>query len=249
MKLLAIVGSYRTGKTIDTLTERAIAGAHANEGVSVETVRLIDRDIKYCSNCMVCRNDDPSKEIAKCSIDDDMQEIYPAIQQADGFIFATPINIGTVTAVMKTFLERTCWTLAKPGTRPIKGCPQPRTTFRKRAIIILSSGAVPPILRRFCDDATSLIKSSCECSFGADVVGTLYAGAVEKRGIDRYLDKAYELGKRLTRDAALPTGPAAFDSTPYIGTPPSQNIPSRTQNHWYLFPSQERETQWMTSRF
>lgn len=201
MKLLAINGGYRIGKTIDALVERAIEGARQGADIPVERVRLIERNIRYCTNCMVCRKDDPAKEFARCPIDDDMREIYPAIQQADAFIFATPINLGTVTAVMKTFLERTCWTLARPGMRPIKGCPEPRTTRRKRAVIILSSGVVPPILRRFCDDASSLIKSSCKSSFGASVVGSMYAGAIEKRGVDSYLDKAYRLGKRLTRDA------------------------------------------------
>ena len=201
MNLLAFVGSYRKGKTIDTLVDKAIDGAQQVDGVSVEKIYLKDKDIKYCTNCMVCRKDDPSKEIAICPIADDMQDIYPAIQKADAFIFATPINCGTVTAVMKTFLERTCWTLAKPGRRPLKGCPEPRTTRDKRAIIILSTGIVPPLLRRFCDDATSLIKSNCACCFGAKVIGSVYAGAVEKRGPDRYLDRAYELGRKLTRGA------------------------------------------------
>jgi hypothetical protein len=53
-------------------------------------------------------------------------------------------------------------------------------------------------LRRFCDDATSLIKSTVRDSLNARVVGDLYAGAVEKRGIDPYLQKAYRLGKKLS---------------------------------------------------
>lgn len=146
---------------------------------------------------MICREDDPSKPIADCPIGDDMQELFPAIEKADAFIFATPINCGTVTAVMKTFLERTCWTLAKPGRWPFKGCPAPRSTNKKRAIVILSTGIVPPLLRYFCDDATSLIKSNASCCFGAKVVGTLYAGDVEGRGIGGYLEKAHRLGKLL----------------------------------------------------
>lgn len=200
MKLLTITGSYRKGKTIDTLVERAIDGAKQSADTQVERIRLIERNIQYCTNCMACRNDDPSKDFGQCPIDDDMQQMYPEIQAADAFIFATPINIGTATAVMKTFLERTCWTLAKPGNRPIKGCPVPRSKRQKRAVIILSSGVVSPFLRQFCDDATSLIRSSCQCSFGASVVGSLYAGAIENKGMDRYLERAYKLGKRLTKD-------------------------------------------------
>ena len=117
--------------------------------------------------------------------------------EADCFIFATPINCGTVTAVMKTFLERTVWVFAKPGKFPINGCPQTRTSKKKKAIIILSTGIVPSFLRRFCDDATTLIKDNCEISYNAKVIGTLYAGAVENKGINPYLGKAYKLGKKL----------------------------------------------------
>lgn len=30
------------------------------------------------------------------------------------------------------------------------------------------------------------------------IVGSVYAGVVEKRGVDAYLEKAYKLGTRLT---------------------------------------------------
>lgn len=199
MKTLAIIGSYRKGRTIDTLVDRAIegAGAESHGRVDIEKLHLIDNSIEYCRNCMVCRNDDPDKERARCVIADDMQPIYPMVEGADALIFGTPVNMGTVTAVMKTFLERTCWVFAKPGRRPIRGCPTPRARREKKAIIILSSGIVPPFLRRWCDDATALIKSQCASSFNARVVGSLYAGAVEKRGVEAYLDRAYELGRRL----------------------------------------------------
>ncbi len=199
MKVQAIIGTYRKGKTIDTLVDKAIEGAQLASGVSVEKIHLKDKDIKYCTNCMVCRNDDPTKHIAKCPIKDDMQDLNSLFAEADGYIFATPINCGTVTAVMKTFLERTVWVHGRPGKRPINGCPEPRSQTQKRAIIILSTGIVPPLLRRFCDDATSLIKSNCECSYNTKVIGTLYAGAVENRGLERYLHRAFTLGKKLTR--------------------------------------------------
>jgi hypothetical protein len=192
------MGSYRKGKTIDTLLDKAIEGAKAgNSQVEVEKVSLIDKHIEYCKNCMVCRNDDPEKNIAKCIISDDMQNLYPMLDQADAFMFGTPVNMGHETAIMKTFLERICWVLAKPGNYPLKGCPEPRIRRRKNAIIILSSGIIHPFLRRWCDDATSLIKSMCSVSLNAKVIGSLYAGAVEKRGLTAYLDKAYRLGQKL----------------------------------------------------
>ena len=74
MKIVALMGSYRKGKTIDTLVNRAIKGVRSGDlGGEVEKIVLIDRHIEYCRNCGVCRNDDPGKRIARCAIDDDMQ--------------------------------------------------------------------------------------------------------------------------------------------------------------------------------
>jgi len=61
----------------------------------------------------------------------------------------------------------------------------------------LSSGIITPLLRRFCDDATPLIKSTIGDSLNAKLVGTLYAGGVEKVCLDRYLAAAYKLGQKL----------------------------------------------------
>ena len=69
MKVVAIMGSYRKGKTIDTLVDRAIEGVKAaNQGAEIDKITLVDRDIQYCRNCGVCREDDPAKPTARCAI-------------------------------------------------------------------------------------------------------------------------------------------------------------------------------------
>lgn len=201
MNILVINGSYRKGKTIDTLINKAIEGIkQVNSSIEVEKIYLIDKNIRYCTNCMTCRNDDPKKPIARCVIQDDMQEIYQKMDIADGYIFGTPVNCGTVTAVLKTFIERTVWIFSKPGTKPIKGCPNPRTNKKKTAMFIISSGIVPPFLRRFCDDASKLIKDMLECSFNTKIVANIYAGAVEKRGIPYYFDQVHKGGRKLAQN-------------------------------------------------
>ena len=198
MKIVAVMGSYRKGQTIDTLVDRAIAGVKSTQpSAEVEKITLIDRDIQYCRNCGVCRKDDPAKPIARCAIQDDMQQILPLMADADAYIFGVPIFEGTVNAVTKTFLERICWTMAKAGRWPIKGCPEPRSNVKKQAIAIMSSGLIVPMLRTFCDDATKLIKSTIGDSLNAKLIGTLYAGGVEKVGMNRYLEQAHKLGRKL----------------------------------------------------
>ena len=198
MNLVAIMASYRKGRTIDTLIDRAIAGVQAaNPATAVEKIVLVDRHIEYCRNCMVCKQDDPAKPYARCVIPDDMTAIYPLLANADAFLFGTPINMGRETAILKTFMERCCWVLAKPGHVPIEGCPAPRCPRTRKAAAILSTGTVPPWLRLFCDDATVLIKDFCKCMLNARLTGSLYAGAVEKRSPDHYADAAFRLGRKL----------------------------------------------------
>ncbi|MFC1703334.1 flavodoxin family protein [Candidatus Omnitrophota bacterium] len=200
MKILAISGSYRRGKTIDTLIDKAIEGIkQADSSAKVEKIHLVDKNIKYCTNCMTCRNDDPEKPVARCVINDDMQEMYKKINEADGYIFGTPVNCGTVTAVLKTFIERSTWIFSKPGTKPFKGCPTPRTKKKKAALFIISSGIIPPILRRFCDDASKLLKDYIQCCFDTKIVGNMYAGAVERRGVSYYFEQSKKNGEKLTR--------------------------------------------------
>ena len=87
--------------------------------------------------------------------------------------------------------------MAKAGRWPVKGCPEPRNPVKKQAIAILSSGIIVPFLRMFCDDATKLIKSTIGDSLNAKLIGTLYAGGVEKVGMERYLERAHKLGQKL----------------------------------------------------
>ena len=200
MKILAFCGSYHKNGVIDQLMNKSIEGIRAViPKAEIEKIYLIDKKIEYCRGCMVCHNDDPAKAVATCVIHDDMQEIYKKMDEADGFIFGSPIFIGTITAVMKTFCERFAWVLAKPGRWPIKGCPTARTNRRKAAILIMSTGAVPTWLRRFCDDATKFFKETLPCTLNAKIVGSLYAGAVgaNNPNADRYFNKAVQLGEKL----------------------------------------------------
>jgi len=107
--------------------------------------------------------------------------------------------IGVPPGILTAFLERVCWTFAKPERRilTITGCPLPRDPKPRRAAIIVSAGVVPPFFRRFCDEAPPYISSSIRDSLNAETIGSFYAGALEKRGVEPYLDKAFRLGRRL----------------------------------------------------
>ena len=200
MNLLAIVGSPRKGKATDTLVNKVIEGAKSgNPNGTVKKINLSDHDIQFCKNCLACRDSKTQEPVARCSIRDDMDQIYEDVLNSDALIFGTPVHMGFATAIMMTFLERICWTFAKPERRilTLSECPLPRSEKKRKAVIIVISWIVPPIYRRFCDLATPLIKQTIMDSLNAKTVGNMYAGDVEHRGVEYYFEKAFKLGKKL----------------------------------------------------
>ncbi|GHU48768.1 flavodoxin family protein [Bacilli bacterium] len=59
-----------------------------------------DLNIKPCQSCYGCKKDE------RCVIEDDMQEIYKSLAQADALVFGSPIYMGQMTAQAKTFIDR-----------------------------------------------------------------------------------------------------------------------------------------------
>ncbi|MBA4418482.1 MAG: hypothetical protein C0392_11335 [Syntrophus sp. (in: bacteria)] len=202
MNLLAIVGSPRKGRATDSLIDKAVEGFISNDpkGI-VNKIRLIDKDINFCKNCLLCRDSDTKGPVAKCSIRDDMDQISEDILASDALILGTPVHMGSVTALMMTFLERICWTFARPGRQilTMSGIPLPRSGKKRKAAIIVTSGIVPPIFKVFCNNATPLIRGTIMDSLNAKTVGTMYAGDIEHRGVEYYADKAFALGRKLAR--------------------------------------------------
>jgi hypothetical protein len=137
--------------------------------------------------------------VAECVIEDDMNDLRQDVLKSDSLIFGTPVHMGYATAVTMTFLERIIWTFAKPERKvlTISGCPLPRSDKKRKAVIIVVSGIVPPVFRKLCDQATPLIKESIRDALNAMTVGSMSAGGVKNRGVEYYFDKAFNLGRKL----------------------------------------------------
>ena len=200
MNLLAIIGSPRKGKATDTLVDKAIEGVlKKSNDASVNRIYLSDNEINYCKDCLTCWRSDTEGPVAKCVIRDDMDIINQDILKADSLILGTPIHMGYATALMMTFLERICWTFAKPAKSYVfvKGCPAPRSDKKRKAVIIAVSGMIPTRFKKLCNWATPQIKGVIKDSLNAKTVGELYAGDVWHRGVEHYFEKALVLGQKL----------------------------------------------------
>ncbi len=110
MRILGIVCSPRKGGNTEILVREALE-AVKGAGGETELILVADLDISPCDACETCR------ETGVCVIDDGMQEIYRAMEEADGIIFGTPVYFLNVSAQAKAVMDRTYAFLGAPKLR------------------------------------------------------------------------------------------------------------------------------------
>jgi len=75
-------------------------------GFQTEQFSMRGKSISPCKHCDYCLK---NKE---CIVKDDMQQLYPLIREAEGFVFATPVYNGSMSAQTKIVIDRTRASLA-----------------------------------------------------------------------------------------------------------------------------------------
>jgi len=100
-KVLIICGSPHANSHSDALAKNFAIGAEES-GHAVKTIKLAKQNIKPCLGCDACRNSGSWECIQK----DDMQALYGQITEADIIALATPLYFLTVSAQLKTFIDR-----------------------------------------------------------------------------------------------------------------------------------------------
>lgn len=175
MKILGLVGSPRKASNTDSLVSVILDGASKNNH-ETEKVYLYNVDIEPCVDCMGCK-----KGNYQCVLKDDMQELYPKLEQADVIVFGTPLYWYGPSAKMKLLVDR---------LRPFIASEKLRG---KRAVLVVPSeeGA----------DACNLIVGMFNLSFRyleMDLIGVLLPKASERAEVmtqPQVLKEAFEIGK------------------------------------------------------
>jgi multimeric flavodoxin WrbA len=101
IKVTILIGSPRKHGSTRILAEEAERGLR-EQGIETEFIFLNDLKFRGCQACYYCKKND----VAACAVQDDMQKIYPLMQESGGIIVATPIYFGGVTAQTKAWLDR-----------------------------------------------------------------------------------------------------------------------------------------------
>jgi multimeric flavodoxin WrbA len=102
--ILGISGSPRKMAT-EHILEEALKMLE-EKGLETELFTVRGKQISPCRHCDYCLK---NKE---CIVKDDMYQLYPLIREAQGFVIATPVYNGSMSAQTKIIIDRTRATLA-----------------------------------------------------------------------------------------------------------------------------------------
>ena len=177
MKVLALVGSPRKGGNTDLLVEQVLEGCRSR-GYGARKLYLYEYTISLCLDCRSCKKGD-----FVCCLQDEMEQIYSLIAEADVIIFGTPVYWYGPTGQMKLFIDR---------LRPFV---ENKKLRGKRAVVVAPSaeGAVA------CGPLVEMFGLSFEY-LGIEFAGKILSVAYEKGEVSENkeeLEKAYAIGAGL----------------------------------------------------
>jgi multimeric flavodoxin WrbA len=164
MKVVGICGSPRKGNTewmLRKLLERA-----AREGADSELILLREKDIRTCDGCLSCEAGGKQRK-GICRIQDDMQEIYPKMVEADGLAFGTPVYFEMLSGLLKNFIDRTCPIWPRLELKPIVGIAVAEESIGKAVENLRTYSSVCGM--RWVGEVTALAKTREEISKDIDV--------------------------------------------------------------------------------
>ncbi len=131
MKVVGIYGSPRKGGNTDILLDKALEGALS---AGAEVNRIYARQLKI-SGCRECGGCDKT---GRCVVKDEMQEIYPLLQEAHIIFLATPIFFYGMTSQVKTLIDR-CQ--AMWSRRMLEKTPEERKSYDSGRGYLIAVGA------------------------------------------------------------------------------------------------------------
>lgn len=103
-KIYAVNGSPRKDGNTAQILQSALQGA-ASGGAETELVHLIDLNYAGCLSCFACkRKNGPS--YGKCALKDDLSVVLEKVLSCDGLLLGTPIYFGGETGIFRNFVER-----------------------------------------------------------------------------------------------------------------------------------------------
>jgi putative NADPH-quinone reductase len=186
IKIAAIHGSPRKNQNSDTLLEAVLEGIKI-EPCQVRHIYTATEDIKPCTACNACLKHQG------CVIEDYMQEAYKVLDEADMVITTTPVYFHSVTAQLKTFIDRT---QAVWGSKYVL---ESTMISRKRRLGFAICTGGPPEEKSYFDCTLKVLDIYHKC-INAKLVGTFTVADVDNKHVrdrENILEQARQEGRKL----------------------------------------------------
>jgi len=182
-KILILMGSPRKTGNSAILAEHLAKGG-GDAGADVEALYLHGMDIKPCTGCNQCQGADAGG----CVINDAMQTVYEKLKEADSIVFASPIYWFSVTAQLKTVIDR---------IYAVGGGDKNILREKNFGVLLVYADADP-----FTSGAVNALRMFQDISayLGTTIVDMVYGSAYEAgeiAGNSEILEQARELGEKL----------------------------------------------------
>ncbi|MHB9294753.1 hypothetical protein PilKf_00480 [Pillotina sp. SPG140] len=103
-KVIAINGSPRKEANTAKLLHAVLEGAQSS-GAETELIHLIDINYQGCISCFACKRKE-TPYIGSCALHDGLTPVLEKAMEADAVVLGSPIYIGDVTGMMRSFIER-----------------------------------------------------------------------------------------------------------------------------------------------
>jgi len=191
VKVLCIYGSPRKGGNSDLLLDSALEGAK-KQGADVKKVYVRDLRISGCQGCDGC------KETGKCVIQDDMQDIYHMLDDANVIVLSSPIFFYGLTSQIKALIDRAqaMWWRRKLS----KSIKDKKNNHRGRGYLIAVGATRGKNLFEGAQLTARYFFDALDMSYKG---GLFFRGIESMRAIEEYpkaLHKAYDFGGKVVRD-------------------------------------------------
>jgi len=203
MKGLILNGSARGGKGVTGKMLEAISRGLTKANAELKTFEIRKLSISPCTGCLSCMQKNPGK----CIIQDDMEPIYEALKTSDLLIMATPLYVDTMSAQLKTVMDRCLACLQPFLIKDETGRVRHPFNWRMPANLLLLSTSAFPEWEVF----ASLIATfrAEAANFSSKAVGEIcipgsIALQMEPALLDRYLSLLEEAGEILGATGSIP---------------------------------------------
>ena len=191
MNVCGIIGSPKKNGNVDLLVSQVLKGA-SDQGAKTRKIYLNELRIKPCQSCGV----DPYPEY--CLFDDDMKEVYDALQSCDAIVLGSPVYFDTVSAQAKLMIDR-CNCLMPYVERPdgTSGFERRLKKQKKGAFIAVAGtdqefNTIQTTVKGFCNWANIKLFETIHYTPDDNEIGSVKSNK-------EMMDKAFHIGIRLAK--------------------------------------------------